>query len=360
LQLQILQKLPTSGARAVEPFWHGGILYLAVAQLAQDISGEEAGMNAGNSDIDAPVYRWTGEQFVEDRRIPLPGGEDVEFFTIGERAFLATASLRRGTGPYELNVHSVVYEIRGGSFVVFQRFPTFAAKQWRHFEAGGRHFLALAQGVVADGLIATHPSKSCLFEWDGERFVHFQDIPSAWGYNWAPMQMGNELYLGYADHLAPSLLLQWTGDRFESCQQFEGSGGRTMCPFDAFGERWLAFARLNGDSTIYRWSGNRFLAHEVLSGPGGREFEWIADGDGGYLVQINFIHGTREAPKTALLSGIYAFRSSGSELIQKFPTFGGTDAACFRVGDERYLAVANSLSAEVRFRIDSQVYRLAL
>ena len=33
--------------------------------------------------------------------------------------------------------------------------PTFAAKQWRHFAIGERHFLALAQGVVMEGVVVT-------------------------------------------------------------------------------------------------------------------------------------------------------------------------------------------------------------
>jgi hypothetical protein len=358
MQAHLIQSLPTCGARAVEPFWHAGKLYLAVAQLAQNTPGETPGMNAGNSNVDAIIYRWADDRFVEDGRIPVPGGEDVEYFIIGERAFLATASLRSGSGPYELNVDSVLYEIRGDSFVEFQRFPTFAAKQWRHFEVNGRHFLALAQGVVMQGLVATHPSHSCLFEWDGKQFVHFQDVLSAWGYNWAPMQMGEEFYLGYADHVAPSQLLRWTGTNFEPWQEFEGNSGRAMCAFDAHGERWLAFARLHGDSTLYKWSGKQFAAQQTLSGPGAREYEWIADGDGGYLVQVNFLHGTREAPKPDLYSCIYDFREESPVAIQEFPTFGGTDAARFDVGGCTYLVVANSLSADVMFRVDSQVYFL--
>mgnify|MGYP002877105216 FL=1 len=40
-----------------------------------------------------------------------------------------------------------------------------------------------------------------------------------------------------------------------------------------------------------------------------------------------------------------------------YPTSGGTEAAPFQVGRHAYVAVANSLSADIRFRTDSIIYR---
>ena len=68
--------------------------------------------------------------------------------------------------------------------------PTFAAKQWKHWQIGGRHFLGRAQGVVfppgAPGP-ASDPGPGGAFnrdsvveEWDGEGFAEFQRIPSRW------------------------------------------------------------------------------------------------------------------------------------------------------------------------------------
>ena len=44
-------------------------------------------------------------------------------------------------------------------------------------------------------------------------------------------------------------------------------------------------------------------------------------------------------------------------LAGQFPTFGGTDASFFTVDGQRYLAVSNSLTADVRFRQDTIIYR---
>src|SRR5882762_5044767 len=66
-------------------------LLLAVAQFAVDVPGQAPGMHAGDSNVAAPWYRWSGGRFVEQGQLPLAGGENLEFFRIGERRFVAAA-----------------------------------------------------------------------------------------------------------------------------------------------------------------------------------------------------------------------------------------------------------------------------
>src|ERR1700716_2945722 len=160
------QRLATSGARAVLVFHTDGQLRMAIPQLAVDIPGTPAYMNGGDSNIDMLLYRWSGGRFIEDVRLPVPGGEDALFFEIGGVEFLATASIRTGSGPYDLNAESILYRRAGEGWEAFQSFPTFAAKQWHYFAVGDRRFLALAQGVTIDGPSARNPRHSCIFEWD--------------------------------------------------------------------------------------------------------------------------------------------------------------------------------------------------
>lgn len=356
--MHCIQELDTSGARAAEVFEHEGTRYLVVPQLAQDVDGQPAQMTLGNSDVQALVYRWEGGRFVTHTRLDVPGGEDAEFFHIGTRAFLATASLRTGAGPYALDTHSTLFELVGGRFEVFQRFPTSAAKQWAHFQIGSRHFLALAQGASHGDTPPAPGTESCIFEWDGARFGPLQTVPSGWGYNWAFLEVGGHQLLAYADHTVASQLLRWNGALFEPFQQFEGKSGRAFCGFEAEGATWLAFACLHEDTVLYRWTDGRFVPHQVLSGPGGREFDWIPTPDGGRLVQINFLHGTREAPIPQLQSTVYRMQQGRLEPTHAFPTSGGTDASCFEDAGQRYLVVTNSLGADIRFRTPSRVYRL--
>lgn len=359
--LSLVQSLPTSGARALAPFERDGAHYLAVAQFSEDVAGEAPYMNGGNSDIDLLIFRRDGGQYRVHQRLPVSGGEDAEFFTIGERAFLATASLRSGTGagaPYELNVLSTVYEWRDGGFVAFQQFPTFAAKQWRHVAIDGRHFLCLAQGVTVAGAVATHPAASAIFAWDGAAFKHLQNVPSAWGYNWTPFSTGGQHYLAYADHVAASIVLRWNGASFEHFQTIDGASGRDFCFFEADGEAWLVFARLQGDTVLYRLNGERFDAVQVVSGPGGRALHAFRHRDSQYVAQANFLTGSPAAPNTALESVIYRFDAGQLAVAETFATLGAVDVRVFTVAGQTLLGVAESLSAAVRFRTDSHLYQL--
>lgn len=361
IALREVQRLPTSAARAVEPFAIDGVQYLAVAQLSVDIPGTAPGMGAGDSDVDLWVYRWEGAGFTEFQRLPVPGGEDAEFFDLEGRHFLATASLRSGHGPYDMSPPSVIYEFVNGRFEPFQQIVGTAAKQWHFFRVQGRHFLALAQGAAGHGAPVDKAAQSALFEWDGERFVPFQTVESAWGYNWLAFEVQGRTLLAYADHIAPSRLLVWNGTAFETLQVLAGTSGRAFCHFHASGADWLVFANLLGETWLLRWDGAQFAPHQRLSGPGGREFEWLPspDGaDGGHLVQVNFIHGSREAPIPELQSVVYRWQGDGLAPVQSFDTSGGTDAAAFTVGGVPYLAVANSLSGSLHFRTDSRIYQI--
>ncbi len=360
--LHEVQRLPTSGARAVEPFAIDGVQFLAVPQLAMDVPDQPAAMTSGDSDCPTLIYRWHERRFVEHQRLDVPGGEDAEFFEIGDRRFLAVASLRSGRGPYSMEVDSILFEWKGERFEPLQRFPTFAAKQWRHLEIDGRHFLALAQGVTLAERPAGRSGLSGLFEWTGERFEHFHDVASAWGYNWHAFEAGGERWLAYADHAEPSCLLRWDGRAFEPVQRLDGTSGRAFSTFHTAGDDWLAFANLLGDTLLYRRDGERYVQHQKLSGPGGRELHWLAlpeqGADAGALLQVNFIQGSREAPRPMQQSLMYAHDGDSFVDAGVFASSGGTDCATFDVAGVRHLAVANSLSADVRFGTDSVIYRI--
>jgi hypothetical protein len=352
------QRLATSGARAVLPFHTGADLRLAIPQLAVDIPGTRPYMNGGDSNIDMLLYRWSGGRFIEDGGLPVPGGEDAVFFQIGGAEFLATASIRTGSGPYDLNTDSVLYRRTADGWEAFQKFPTFAAKQWHYFAVGDRHFLALAQGVTIDGPVARNARHSRIFEWDGNKFVDFQTVDGGWGYNWVDFDIDGQHFLGYADHTSHSGLMIWNGNSFAPFQEFAPQGGRAYEFFRVDDQAWLAFANLTGESFLYRWHAGRFVPHQSLGGPGAREFAVVKTAQALYLVKINFIHGTPAAPKTDLTSCIYQWKQGELVVVEEFPTSGGTDAAVFAADGQIYVAVSNSLTGDIRFREDTVIYRL--
>jgi hypothetical protein len=358
--LTVHQRLATSGARAVEVFRIGGELRLVIPQLAEDIPGTPAHMNGGNSDVSARLYVWRGGTFEDDGTLPVPGGEDAEFFTIGGAGYLALASLRSGRGPYDLNCASAIYRWGASGPVPFQTIPTFAAKQWRFFEFDGRRFLALAQGVTMDGVEARHPATSRIYEWDGTRFAEFQVLDGRWGYNWTFFELGAMRLLAYADHVGASGVLRWDGRQFVPFQEIGAKAGRAFAYFADGGDAWLIYGPIFGETTLHRWDGERFVAQQSLGGDGGRELKLIETPRGLFLVRVCFIQGTPHDPQPALQSQLYRWENGTFAVIEEFATTGGTDAAFFEAGGELFLVVSNSLCAEVRYRADTVVYRCAL
>ena len=348
-------RIPTSGARAVAPFELNGLSLLAIPQLAYDVPGQPAHMNGGDSDTEMLILRRTADGYEPFGSLPVPGGEDAEFFRIGDRAFLATASIRTGHGPYDYHTESTVYEWIGPGFLPFQRFPTFAAKQWRHFTVAGQHFLALAQGVATpEG--RNQPSR--IFRWDGEEFVPFQDIPSQWAYNWHRFSLGGVEFLAHADHIGPSRLFRWTGEEFVAHQDLAERHGRAFATFHADGDDYLLVACIESPSRLLRWDGGRFVEHDILDGLGTREFAVIPGEPGPYVVRVNFILGPRETPTTTLTSQLYQWQHGKLVVVEEFPTSGGTDVAVVPDPEGPLIAVSNSLGADVRFATDTVIYRL--
>src|SRR5258708_13142804 len=99
------QRLATSGARAVLPFHTDLKLRLSVPQLAVDIPGTPPHMNARDSNVDIPLYRWSGGRFVIDGRLPVPAAADAPFFQICGPDFLPPPTLLPAASPYHLNFH---------------------------------------------------------------------------------------------------------------------------------------------------------------------------------------------------------------------------------------------------------------
>ncbi|HIH2752141.1 hypothetical protein L3V59_39400 [Burkholderia aenigmatica] len=353
-----VQTLPTSGARTAAVFEIDGATYLGIPQLAVDIAGQPPHMNGGDSDIGAQFYRRDGGCFVEDGTLPLPGGEDLEYFEIGARRFLAAAGVRSGKGPYDLNTDALLHEWTDGAWCPFQRIPAFAAKQFRAFRIGTRHFLGLAQGVKIDGVTARHPRESCVLEWTGNRFDAFQTFDGQWGYDWISARFGGEYYLAYADHVDGATLYRWNGERFETFQALPGHGARTFRFFEDGGALWMVYVNIQDHTTLYRLDGQAFAPVQQLAGAGGRELCMIDGADGcRYLVRVCFITGTPHDPVVVQRSQVFAWRGDGFALLGEFPTSGATSASTFVADGARYLVVSNALSENIRFRVDSTVYR---
>jgi EPTP domain len=354
-----VQRIPTSGARAVEPFSVAGLDLLAIPQLAIDIQDGPPGINGGDSDTDLLLLRRDSGDFVPWGTLPAPGGEDAEFFTIEDRAFLAVASIRTGAGPYRFDAMSTIFEWQGGRFVPFQGVPTFAAKQWKHWEVSGRHFLGLAQGVAAPGVQGNRDS--VVYVWTGDSFGEFQRIPSRWAYNWHAFRAGSEFFVAHAEHAGPSVLYRWDGSRLQPHQTLAEEAGRAFADFSGDdGVTYLVVACLGAPTRVLRLDRGRFTEVQVLDGLGGREVKVARCGGRTLVIRVNFILGTPADPQPAIDSQIYEWDGVKLREVAVFPTCGGTDVAVITTADKDTveLIVTNSLTPQLRFAAQAVRYEL--
>jgi hypothetical protein len=369
-----VQRIPTWGARAVEPVQAGGRDLLAIPQLAKDVPGGPPGMNGGDSDTELLLLnRAAGGRYAPWAALPAPGGEDAEFFTIGDRSFLAVASIRTGAGPYEFDTTSTIFEWRGDGFTPFQEVPTLAAKQWKHWQVDGRHFLGLAQGVIfPPGPAGPGPTvnqqsaasrDSVVYEWNGESFTEFQRIPSHWAYNWHAFRAGGEFFVAHAEHAGPSVLYRWDGALLAPHQTLAAQSGRAFATFDDGGESYLVVACIAAPTRLLRLTDGQFTQAQVLDGLGGRELAVARCAGRTLLIRVNFILGTPADPQPALDSQVYEWDDGALHVVATFPTCGGTDVAVLGEGDGNAgsveLIVTNSLTPGLRFAAETVRYELA-
>ncbi len=361
VRLREVQRIPTSGARAAETLTVDGLTLVAIPQLAIDLPGPAA-MNGGDSDTHLLLLQRQGEHFALRATLPASGGEDAEFFTIGDRAFLAVASIRSGSGPYSYTTTSTIHEWSGSEFLPFQSITTFAAKQFRHWTIGSRHFLGLAQGLDLPHVEGDN-RPSVIFEWRDGRFVEFQTIPSTWAYNWLAFSVDGAAFLAHADHLGPSRLYAWDGARYVAHQDLLARCGRAFAHWSEGAMKVRSTTCWSPDSRSPRSCGAGTAAGSARCRPwpasAPASCECCTRPDRTYVVRVNFIEGTPADPQPVLTSQVYEFADGELAIVAEFPTSGGTDVGVVAAGaDETQFIVTNSLSPDVRFATDTVVYAL--
>jgi len=139
-------------------FEQDGESYLAVAQQWDERQSSFSGFSV--------VYKWDSflDKFVLLGSIPSQSALHIEPFDMDGDQYLAVAnSLNVTTG--KPSSQSTVYHMSCGGgehlFTPVQQIQTEGATRWRHYEAGGLHFIAVAEWVPQD------TSKMAVYRWDG-------------------------------------------------------------------------------------------------------------------------------------------------------------------------------------------------
>ncbi len=360
MKLEPYYSLPTSGARCVMPFVINEQQYLALPQLAEDLPNSQANISGGRSDTHSNIYIWNGAGFELFQNLPVHGGEHIDFAIINNTPMLAVANIRQGTNPdFNMNVDSQIFAWDGYKFNLAQAIPSNAAKSTCFFQIDKKWFLGLSEGVSGSAASSNNPDNSHLYEWDGQKFSLYQSLPGLWGYDLSFFSMGTSHYLALADNITGSVIYIWRNNKFEKLQEFDRKGGgRDFCHFSINGEYYLALANLLGSSHLYHWDGNEFKKHQIFERSGARHFHFKSILGKCYLFQTNFITGTRDAPISKQNSEVHYWDKDKFVSVTTYLTFGGTSSNTLMLNDEYYLAVSNSLSEDIRFRVDSVIYKI--
>ncbi|KAJ7369580.1 hypothetical protein OS493_037872, partial [Desmophyllum pertusum] len=139
------------------------------------------------------VYRWyqivlslqltfkkgcsTGFHFFEKvQDLPTRGARAVEHCTIDGGLFLAFANYHGDINKHKTS--SMIYKMdqTSGQFTLHQTLQTRGAYELEYFSIADKHFLAVAN--MYDG---TYQLDSAVYQWNGQRFVVFQKIPTNGG-----------------------------------------------------------------------------------------------------------------------------------------------------------------------------------
>ena len=267
--LSELQRIPTSGARAVEAFRIGGRELLAIPQLALDVPGTPAGMNVGRQQHRDADPRAPGRRLRAVRhRCPPPAARTPSSSPSATARSWPLACIRTGSGPYDYDTESFVYEWTGERFELFQSVSTFAAKQWKHWTIGDRHFLGLAQGLALPHVRGPQPRLRDLRV--GRRAVRrVPDHPVAVGLQLAPVRGRRPLLRRPRRPRRPTACCTaWNGSRYVAHQSLlPAPAGRSRTSPTV--DHYLVVAGLAQPPAVLRWDGERFVTHAAPGGAGG-------------------------------------------------------------------------------------------
>ncbi len=315
--VDLVQETPNRAVRDVGFFEHEGVRYYWQA------SGK----------VGATVFTWSeAAGAYEEHQDLLAGAEvsDLELFVIDGELYIALAHEANGSNTV-MPSHILRLDPVTGIFVSIQTITTMHATRWAHFEIAGEHFLAVANAV--DG--SSYGVMSRVYRWDGvtEQFVLHQEIPTQTASDWEAFRIGSRSFLAVANagmgprggpvvYDVDSVVYEWnpsagSGGLFEEYQRIATHAGKDWEHLELDGVPHLALTNLatgatgsadyNVDSRLYRWDGDALPAGEFVE-------------------------------------------------IQSFPTHGGLRAHAFSVGNERYLAIANTYDGSSSYQ-DTVLYR---
>lgn len=297
-------------------------------------------------------------QFTFYQTLPTRGPNDMKFFTIADKHFLAVTNHYDGTHLMD----SVIYRWNGNQFAVFQKIPTKGGCHLTFFTINGEGYLTVAN--FYDEI--TFSIKSVIYKWSGGKFKTFQEIATEGAAGCASFVINNNTFLAFANmgtfqpkYSAKSTVYKWSGEQFVKVQSLRTYGTDDVKSFHINGHIFLAFANYycgnsyNIESFIYKWDGKKFVLFQSIPTQGARTLYPFVIRSQTFLGVANSYDDFHRGNTQSVV-----YQASGARFIkyQEIPTHGGWDMTSFKYKGHTYLAVANRSNGK-KHNIDSALYK---
>ena len=255
---------------------------------------------------------------------------------------------------------SAVYQWNGQRFVVFQRMPTKGAEDFTFFKINGQNYLTVVN--YFDG--STSFTKSVIYKWNGT-FNNFQEIPTEGAVECEAFVINNDTFIAFANHFnskqkyaVQSTVFKWSGGHFVKLQSLQTYGAHGVNSVDINGHTFLVFANLysgskyNTNSFIYKWDGNKFVLFQSIPTRGAIAWHPFMISGETFLGVANYYGDSQKYNTQSVV-----YQASGAQFIkyQEIPTHGARDMTTFEYKGHTYLAVANYYNQ--KFNINSALYK---
>lgn len=331
--MQPIQTIASNNARAWEFFTIGDKKFLAAAEFTKDYP-------AGNKDIDSTIYQWDGKQFSPYQFIPTHGARYLRHVMIDNTHYLMIVNSQTSAADKNsYDVNSVLYRWDGKRFQPYQSFPTKKIINLRFFKVSGETYLALAAGT--HGEEKNTESQSSIYKWNGKNFNLVQSIKTASANDLEALSIDGKEYLAVANSFNTSDIFQWNGKEFKLYQTLATKDARDFEPFGLNGQHFLAVANLAGDSMIFQWDENnhQFKPFQTIATVAARHWCFVKFNNHAYLISSNFAHG--EDQNTAYDLVVYQYQQGKFEKVQNLSIPGGQQQTLyFQINHKLYIFVS--------------------
>ena len=257
--------------------------------------------------------------FEKYQDLPTRGAVAVEQFSISGSQFLAFANFRGEIAKF--NTNSFIYKLDNSDakFFLYQTIDTSGGRNIEHFTIADKHYLAVGNRQPSQ-------QSSTIYQWNGQKFVVVQNIPTFGAASFNFFGILKEMFLVVTNTVRiNSVIYKWKNNTFEMFQELATEQSKAYTAFAINNDTFIAFANHKSSpqgysvqSPLYKWSGSHFVKLQSLQTYGALDVKSFNNNGDTFLVFANFYDGNSHS----IDSFIYKWEGSKFVLFQSIPTQG--------------------------------------